>query len=47
MVDPIDNGDVKVPGLGDVPKKYVIGGVIVGGVIAVIVYIRIRNSAAP
>jgi PASTA domain len=47
MVDAIGGGgDVKVPGLGGVQKKYVIGGVVVGGLIAVIVYIRIRNTAA-
>jgi PASTA domain len=44
MVDA--GGEIKVPGLGDVQKKYVIGGVVVGGLIAVIVYIRIRNTAA-
>jgi hypothetical protein len=47
MVDPIGGGgDVKVPGLGDVQKKYVIGGVIVGTGIAIVVYIRIRGQAA-
>lgn len=47
MVDPVGGGgDVKVPGVGDVPKKYVVGGVIVGSLIAIVVYIRIRNTAA-
>jgi hypothetical protein len=36
---------LKVPGLGDVPKKYVIGGVVVGGGVAVIVFIRARSAA--
>ena len=38
--------DVKVPGLGEVPKKYVWGGVIVGGGIAVIMFLRARSAAS-
>jgi hypothetical protein len=37
---------IKLPGLGDVQKKYVIGGVVVGGLVAVVVFIRARNKAA-
>jgi hypothetical protein len=37
---------IKVPGIGDVQKKYVIGGVVVGGGIAVIVYIRAKKASA-
>ena len=37
--------DLKVPGLGNVQKKYVIGGVVVGGLIAVAVFIRARSAA--
>lgn len=40
------DGDVKVPGMGDIPKKYAVGGVVVGGGIAVVVYIRSRKAAA-
>lgn len=39
-------GDVKLPGMGEVPKKYVVGGVVIGGGIAVIVYIRGRKASA-
>ena len=39
-------GDVKLPGMGDVPKKYVVGGVVVGGGLAVVVYIRSRKASA-
>lgn len=45
MADAPSGGDIKVPGIGDVPKKYVIGGVVVGGGIAVIVFLRARSSA--
>lgn len=37
--------DLKVPGLGQVPKKYVIGGVVVAGGIVVIAYMRHRSAA--
>lgn len=37
--------DIKVPGLGELPKKYVIGGVVVAGGIVVIVYFRHKSSA--
>jgi hypothetical protein len=37
--------DIKIPGMGQVPKKYVIGGVVVGGGVAVIVFIRARSAA--
>lgn len=40
------DGDVKVPGFGEAPKKYVVGGVVIGGGLAVIVYIRSRKAAA-
>lgn len=38
-------GDITVPGLGDVPKKYALGAVIVAAGLGVIVYIRSRNAA--
>lgn len=38
-------GDISVPGLGDVPKKYAIGAVAVAAGLGVIVYIRSRNAA--
>jgi hypothetical protein len=38
--------DIKVPGLGEVDKKYVIAGVLTGVGVGVIVYIRSRNKAA-
>lgn len=38
-------GDISVPGLGDVPKKYAIGAVVVAGGLGVIVYIRSRKAA--
>lgn len=37
--------ELKVPGLGNVDKKYVIAGVVVGGGVAVIVFIRARKNA--
>jgi hypothetical protein len=37
--------DIKVPGIGDVPKKYAIGAVAVAAGLGVIVYIRSRNAA--
>lgn len=37
--------DVKIPGLGNVDKKYVIAGVVIGGGVAVIVYIRSKKAA--
>lgn len=37
--------DLKVPGLGDVPKKYAIGAVVVAVGIAVIVFFRARSAA--
>jgi hypothetical protein len=38
-------GDISVPGLGNVPKKYAIGAVVVAAGLGVIVYIRARNTA--
>jgi PASTA domain len=38
-------GDISVPGLGEVPKKYAIGAVAVAAGLGVIVYIRARNTA--
>ena len=38
-------GDISIPGLGDVPKKYAIGAVVVAGGLGVIVYIRSRKAA--
>jgi hypothetical protein len=46
MADTPGGGDMKVPGFGNVQKKYVIGGVAVGGIIAVVVYIRAKKTAA-
>jgi hypothetical protein len=40
------DGDIKIPGAGELPKKYVIGAVAVGIGIVVIVYVRKKNSAA-
>jgi hypothetical protein len=40
------DGDVKIPGAGELPKKYVIGAVAAGVVIVVVVVIRKKNSAA-
>lgn len=37
--------DIKVPGLGDVPKKYAIGAVATAAGLGVIVYIRSRKAA--
>lgn len=37
--------DIKVPGIGNVDKKYVIAGVVVGAGVAVIVYIRSKKNA--
>lgn len=39
------DGDVKIPGAGEVPKKYIVGGIVIGGGIAVIVYIRSRKAS--
>jgi len=39
-------GEIKIPGIGDVDKKYVIAGVVVGAGIAVVVYVRGKNKAA-
>jgi hypothetical protein len=36
----------KIPGMGDVPKKYVIGGVIAGIGVAVIVALRAKSAAS-
>jgi hypothetical protein len=41
---PLD-GDIKVPGIGNLPKKYAIGAVAVAAGLGVIVYIRSRNAA--
>jgi PASTA domain len=38
-------GDIKIPGLGNVPKKYAIGAVAAAAGLGVIVYIRARNTA--
>jgi hypothetical protein len=38
-------GEIKIPGIGDVEKKYIIGGVLVGAGIGVIVYFRSKNKA--
>src|SRR5271169_634562 len=35
---------VKIPGIGDVDKKYVIAGVVVGGGVAVVVYVRAKKA---
>ena len=40
------DGDVKIPGMGELPKKYVVGGVAVAGGIVVIVYVRKKKAAA-
>lgn len=37
--------DIKLPGLGEVPKKYVVGGVVAGGGIAIIVFVRSRKAS--
>src|SRR6185437_1517390 len=37
--------DIKVPGLGELDKKYVIWGVVAGVGVGVIVYFRSRNNA--
>jgi hypothetical protein len=37
--------DIKVPGIGNLPKKYAIGAVAVAAGLGVIVYIRSRNAA--
>jgi len=37
--------DVKLPGLGQVDKKYVIGGVVIAGGIVVLVYLRNKSQA--
>jgi hypothetical protein len=37
---------IKIPALGEAPKKYVIGGVLIGGAIVVIVVIRGKKAAA-
>lgn len=42
---PLD-GDIKVPGLGDMPKKYAIGAVAAAAGLGVIVYIRSRKAAS-
>lgn len=39
-------GEIKIPGIGNVDKKYVIAGVLVGGGVAVVVVIRSRKAAA-
>lgn len=38
--------DLKIPGIGDVDKKYVIAGVLAGAGIAAVVYVRGKNKAA-
>lgn len=40
------SGDVKLPGVGNVPKKGVAAGAAVGAVVLIIVYIRNRNSSS-
>jgi hypothetical protein len=43
---PGEEGDVRVPGIGKIPKKYAIGAVVIGGGIAVIAFMRARSAAA-
>lgn len=40
------DGDIKIPGAGELPKKYVLGAVAVSVGIVVIVYVRKKKSAA-
>jgi hypothetical protein len=46
MADEPSGKDIKVPGLGNLPKKYAVGGVVVAVVIAVILAVRSRRAAA-
>jgi hypothetical protein len=39
------DGPIKVPGIGDVPKKYAIGAVVIAMGLGIVVYLRARSAA--